>query len=135
MKKLVSLLLACSMIFTTVLADDGVYTYPYDESQETTTYLSFDNKLPEDISKTDGIVGYENIIKNNDFYDETGYYKKAATELAAMGIVKGAANNYFDGNADLTNIQALTMILRMLGVTSKLKIGLNSKILIFHIKN
>ncbi len=120
MKKVISFILSLTLLIS-VSSADGNYSDPYDEAQETMTYYSVDNKLPENVLKLDGLVGYENYIKNYDFVDETGLYKKASTELAVLGISSGVGQNLFGGSQELTNIQAITMLLRMLGMNKAIE--------------
>lgn len=120
MKKILSLLLAIVMVGT-VLTADPVYTDPYDEIQETFTYTSFEHKLPETINKIDGTSDFRTVVANYDFRDLTAFYKKAATELAVLGIVSGSGRNVFSGNAELSNIQTVTMLVRFLGAEKQVK--------------
>ncbi len=122
MKKFVSLVLALAMllglnpVILPAFADgDDVYNEPYDERQIVKVYRALDLNL-EDISlRGEGGLTYKEFIAKYDFTDVSNFYKKAATELAALGVSYGTGNRKFGGTRNIKNIEAVAMFLRMFG--------------------
>lgn len=121
MKKIINIVLVtcllCLNFEVFLFADengfDGVYNDPYDGIQTVKTYKSMDLDLEKIDLKGEGNLNYKEFIENYDFTDVSDYYKKAATELAALGISYGIGNKKFGGEQKIKNIEAIAMLLRM----------------------
>lgn len=123
MKKIVALGLALALALSSLYADEtiGIFREPYDDSQVVKEYrsLTFDTKDLKPLAS--GYANYMGFVSRYDFRDVQGYNKKAATELAALGISQGIAKNQFGAQNNITNIEALIMFIRMYGAEDAVK--------------
>lgn len=104
-----------SNVYANSTAADEVYNDPNDEIQIVKEYSSLDLDVSKVEPRAEGNSEYVEFIRKYDFADVSGYYKKAATELAALGISYGTGGGNFGAMRDIKNIEAIAMFLRMFG--------------------
>lgn len=117
MKRIIALGLSLVLVLGGLYADERIETYKeaYDSSQVVREYRSKSVEVKDLKPHASGYLNYQDFIDRYDFSDVSGYNKKAASELAALGISTGIAKNQFGAQNEIKNIEALIMFLRMLG--------------------
>lgn len=127
MKRILALGLSLALSLSSLYADETIGTFreAYDHSQVVKEYRSVAIDVKDLKPHASGYPNYGDFIANYDFKDVEAYNKKAATELAALGISKGIAKNLFGAHNEIKNIEALIMFMRMFGaedaVTAKVR--------------
>lgn len=117
LKRFVALTLIMVLALTNVYADEtiGEFREPYDKSQVVKEYRSLPLEVKDLKPLASGYPNYTDFIGQYDFSDVTAYNKKAATELASLGIARGIGRNLFGSQSEIKNIEALIMFIRMFG--------------------
>ncbi|MCK8059326.1 MULTISPECIES: S-layer homology domain-containing protein [unclassified Fusibacter] len=118
MKRLISLILVTFMLLQ--VAWMNPYDNPYNQIQYVQEYraLSLPEEIPVDYV---GDKDFQLRISQYDFTDVSGQDKINAVRLAMFDITKGIGGNKFGANQEITNIQVLTMLVRMFGDDQAIK--------------
>ncbi len=118
MKKLISVVMIG--LLCTQIAWMNPYDNPYNQIQYVQEYRALSQDAPTPVDFT-GDKDFAVRANQYNFTDVTGNNKIAAAQLAVFDISKGQGNRKFAGGASITNIEAITMFVRLFGNDATLR--------------